>query len=299
MGFGRARGTSFVSTCCAQSSASRIASRRCSRRSAAAASARDAELRQFHSRSRTPEAQNCGRAASSKPSQSRSRRVSWNDTLCRKLRMLSALRGWRAIGAAHSGPCRRLRAAKRSSSARGFSARPRLEEWPSDSETEPPSSRPAVRATQVTRRRNQRLAVLFRTGYALSPSIPMQPRASGLPSLPWGRRCLCRSHQRQIEQFQTALGRVHDLSLHPRGNGVVLDNFQRELWMLVVVVRMFPYPLVRPWVHVHTGSIPVGLETRANPSCDSARNTFYGKARRGHSFCERPLGVHAPHPVGQ
>src|SRR5258708_7835365 len=102
----------------------------------------------------------------------------------------------------------------------------------------------------------------------------MPPRASGLPSLPWGGPGLRRSNERQMQQFQTALGRVHDLSLHPRGNGVVLDNFQCELWMLVVVVRMLPYPLVRPWAHVHAGSIPVGLETRADLSCDSARNTF-------------------------
>src|SRR5258706_13461482 len=69
--------------------------------------------------------------------------------------------------------------------------------------------------------------------------------------------------------------------------------------MLVVVVRMLPYPLVRPWVHVHAGFIPVGFETRANLSCDSARNTLDGKARRGHGFCKRSLGVHAPYPVGQ
>ena len=102
-----------------------------------------------------------------------------------------------------------------------------------------------------------------------------------------------------MEQFQTALGRVHDLSLHPRRNGVVLDDFQRELRMLVVVVGVLPYPLVRPWIHVHAGSIPVGLEARADLSCDRARDTFDGKARRGHGFCKRPLGIHAPHPVGQ
>src|SRR5213083_1843444 len=69
--------------------------------------------------------------------------------------------------------------------------------------------------------------------------------------------------------------------------------------MLVVVVGVLPYPLVRPGIHVHAGSVPVGLEARADLSCDGARNTFDGKAGRSHGFRKRPLGVHAPHPVGQ
>src|SRR5882672_2476924 len=94
------------------------------------------------------------------------------------------------------------------------------------------------------------------------------------------------SHQSQVEELQTALGREHDLSLHALGDRIVLDDFQRELGMLVVVVGMLAYPLVGPGVHFHAGLITVSLEARGNLSRKSARHAFDGKARRGHGFRE-------------
>src|SRR2546430_171135 len=69
--------------------------------------------------------------------------------------------------------------------------------------------------------------------------------------------------------------------------------------MLVVVVGVFPYPLVRPGIHVHAGFVAVGLKARTDFSRDGTRDTLDGKACRRHGFRKRPLRVHAPYPVCQ
>src|SRR5581483_982869 len=95
--------------------------------------------------------------------------------------------------------------------------------------------------------------------------------------------------QRLVQKLNAALRRQHHPRLHALGGRVALDDLERDLRMIVVIVGVLAEPLVRLGTHVDAGVAAIRFEARRHLARDVSRNAFYGETGRTHRLGKRAL----------